>query len=52
MKRQKYNIFYHHVVSSNVTRKSILRRIEGSWNVNSIFRQERIFTMKKSKVHF
>ena len=48
MKRQKSNISQHHVISSNVTRKSILRRIEGSWNVNSIFRQK-CFVMKNSK---
>ena len=51
MKRQKSNISQHHVISSNVTRKSILRRIEGSWNVNSIFHQK-CFVMKTQKVHF
>ena len=52
MKRQKSNISQHHVISSNVTRKSILRRIEGSWNVNSIFRQKMFRHLKTQKVHF
>ena len=52
MKRQKSNISQHHVISSNVTRKSILRRIEGSWNVNSIFRQKCFVILKLKKFIF
>jgi len=52
MKRQKSNISQYHVISSNVTRKSILRRIEGSWNVNSIFRQKCFRHEKLKKFNF
>ena len=51
MKRQKYNISQYHVISSNVTRKSIFRRIEGSWNANSIFTKN-FSSRKTQKVHF